>query len=551
MKRTLAPPAITDDAPPLVFPDVEVDDKTKTFLITTTDETNDYEEWVRKILFYSIGFTPVFKIQAINKHSRAALERKISEHCIHTKCLQLGYETALDAGGNPRRNHQMSQRFDRLKTWSCVPRTRGNSSAAVEDMFRYMKFIDYFDEVGEEPPMCQHYVHSCECIRPDVVISIHSYYYIKPYELAAAIADTKSNRAYVAIHVVDENTTSLHSGRTQISCSEYPTVKMDFGGNTVPYTGCSMEYLRKTNYLNLDGQYALCWTLFKEVGDTLVYLFTIDEIGLEGPEVEGLDHNEINEIVCPKHNDNENPPVPGGPRESGPVPPEPNDNGNEKEDGISRDDVVNELAGKITFSPNQSHDVLKKQFTTATTLSKRAKIKDVNEVKEIYLEALDLSRNVESDIRDEIVVRTTDHDSFGNRVRTTLRLNPQPDVKNYYQSVPKWFNSNLKDAGLTRSFLTSIPSKIGSTILSFKKLSPPKALFLAIAVSTVIRQIHKILPVPGIAQLANNLNRQMLQYASLFMALCSPGNHLKTVSYVQEMNTTQSLSDSLSQLSDQ
>jgi len=163
-------------------------------------------------------------------------------------------KTYVDIGGNPIKN------FDKLNCiWSVHPvisrdgaarvsKTRGKSCVC--------KFID------------------CKCFdEPEIMISVHTLYYLSKQEILKAILGCKDKEFYCITHLFDKVEGHLNNKEAYYT-KHKGAVAMSNGNDLENYRHPSLDWIRTENYFECEG-YRVTWKEWRKVGDTKVIKFIL------------------------------------------------------------------------------------------------------------------------------------------------------------------------------------------------------------------------------------------------------------------------------------
>lgn len=122
---------------------------------------------------------------------------------------------------------------------------------------------------------CEHLAQECDCVEPDVYLSVDSLYYLKPDLIAKLVMRSRNNLLVATCHEFDDAYGSFANGEAIYQLIDNETVSMNVRGNLQSYIHSNLGWLRRGGYhftvdrpcVGNDGvvveqavEYTLCWS---------------------------------------------------------------------------------------------------------------------------------------------------------------------------------------------------------------------------------------------------------------------------------------------------
>jgi len=201
-------------------------------------------------------------------HPLGAAERAICEELVYRDIGRLGGNLVItDIGGNANRHASMQ----RKNVHSCNP------ILSSDDVLRRSNY-------RVDASYCDKKVQDCKIV-PDVYMSVHSLYYLSPYEILDLVHRSKKGCLFAVVHRFDNFYGTLHDNGDFIE-SKYEVedvngllhVRMNVTGNFTGYTHSAMQWLC-TSYFH-SGRRAMAWNGYP-VGDSWIIKFAVAPLGLQ------------------------------------------------------------------------------------------------------------------------------------------------------------------------------------------------------------------------------------------------------------------------------
>jgi hypothetical protein len=213
-----------------------------------------------------------------HSHPICALERRYAEEWMVRVANPYGQQI-VDIGGAPARHYAAN----RQNVWSCCPLT------TAVDASRQVK-IRADPNVGNFH-WCQHIAQNCNCVTPDVYISVHSIYYLDISAILSLLAYCSSHVILAAVHRFRDPIGNLCAGEMAYerrTTSHGMKLVANVRGNNVPYVHDPFDWMHVGGYAEFGGRACIA-TLQHTIGDTLIYLITpcpvVAKEELTGPEI--------------------------------------------------------------------------------------------------------------------------------------------------------------------------------------------------------------------------------------------------------------------------
>jgi hypothetical protein len=187
---------------------------------------------------------------------------------------------------------------------------------------------------------------TCNCNIYDAVMWIDSIYYPNLDEIALSLSKTNLNLGYAAMHIYPDNT-NLNRGEHHVSGPLDGPVKITINGNSVRYKHGRMTEFLHTNYAET-ALGTLVWDLTLRFEDTYIFELSLmtDDIPYSSDSFSSYSSED--------------------------------DSSSDSSDyGERLEKAINTMASTQLFSPNNSHNVLKKHFSTARAICAKHQIYDV------------------------------------------------------------------------------------------------------------------------------------------------------------------------------
>jgi hypothetical protein len=267
------------------------------------------------------GWHPIHKVSSsTHTHPYSAARRAMIEQLIHNYALRDGHRSALDLGGNWKRqqlclkdasNHALAQQ--RLDTWTCSPLTRRNNKAASQDRHRHAEWEDYCQQHDIDPTWCLDLAHECFCHEVDCLISVHSLYYISPSELITSMVHNGVTQCYAGLTVYNrgyENFEQSYSRHPRTEAWSDGGVNVSVTDNDYQYRHGDMCALLDTSFYNaylLGENYQLTWKRVLQVDGDYIFKFILHVIDprdiYESSSSEELDTclEELIDSICTRY----------------------------------------------------------------------------------------------------------------------------------------------------------------------------------------------------------------------------------------------------------
>lgn len=194
-------------------------------------------------------------------HPLSAWERQCVEDLIYGLIRKDG--VIVDIGGSARRHH--SQKRDNV--WSCSPKL------TPADYVR--KAMQGTSDGPEQSKLrvCDHTAEACNCVSPDVYMSIHSLYYLSRSLILQLLQRATTHKLYAAHFTFPDPKARLYLGECWYERSASGIVDFHADGNSRPYQHESLQWLSDQYYE--EGGFAMAFMSVRTFGHTTVTLFTL------------------------------------------------------------------------------------------------------------------------------------------------------------------------------------------------------------------------------------------------------------------------------------
>lgn len=210
-----------------------------------------------------------------HSHPISAIERRVAESWIVREARTFAGLPAcskplqiVDIGGSPTR-HLHANRTD---VWSCNP------IISSDDAIRCKKF-----ERLVNAKMCNHKAEICNCVMPDIYISIHSIYYINPSIILDMLGYSTLHTMFIAVHRFQGLEGTVCAGELAWKRTVQNGVDMVISrvrhGSVYRHNAC--DWIERGYYQDMDptaGPRAMACQAVQTFGDTHIYMLTITPV---------------------------------------------------------------------------------------------------------------------------------------------------------------------------------------------------------------------------------------------------------------------------------
>lgn len=191
--------------------------------------------------------------------------RAIDEYILWSYVLaHHNVDFALDIGGNARR-----------QVGSTIARLRNIRAPLVHCCKPILDQADAVRSVLQQPAQgvtsCAHTVQQCSCIYPDLLVSIHSLYYLKPRDVYDAISRSRQRLLYAVVHNISAGFARLTRDSWYLQCGD--EIEFYAEDNSYSYRHPACTWLRDGG-CHIDGN-TLAWASIAATPVSSIYCFTI------------------------------------------------------------------------------------------------------------------------------------------------------------------------------------------------------------------------------------------------------------------------------------